>query len=177
MTANITNRFGSVLEMPLISRIRRNHGLEHATLNLLAKRQSGKAMGGHSDHRGFWILGELSTEEVTAAVNEALDRLRNGESSLAVHPNCGTNFATSGILAGSMAGISMMGAGERARDKIERLPMAITLATLALIVSRPLGLLLQQRVTTSGNPGGLEVVKILVQPRGNLMVHRIVTRG
>jgi hypothetical protein len=177
MTENISKQFLSLLDLPLISRVRRNHGLEHATLNLLSQKYPRRSMAGHSDFKGFWVLGNVSTEDVQATVEEALSRLRNGEHDLAVHPNCGTNFATAGVLAGSAAALSMFGAGKRVREKLERVPLAITMATLSLIAAQPLGLLVQERITTSGYPDGLEVVEIIPTRRGKLNAHRVITRG
>ncbi len=149
-----------LLETPILSRIRRNHGLEHATLHVLARRFPNLPMAGHSTASGFRLLGDLPSDAVQEAVDEALRRMRAGEHHLAVHPNCGTNFATAGVLAGLSAGVAMLGAGARRRDQLERLPMAAVFATLSLIVGLPLGLRLQERVTTSGHPGELQVVEI-----------------
>ena len=106
---------------------------------MLAERHPGRPLAGHSDLGGFWIIGDLSVEELASAIQEARARLESGESKLAVHPNCGTNFATSGVLAGLAAAVVMFGVGKRARDNLDRLPLAILVATLALIVSQPLG--------------------------------------
>ncbi len=166
-----------VLEIPFISRIRRNHGLEHATLHTLATRLPNATLAGHSDTGGFWIIGEVSTEVLRSAVQEAIDRLRSGEDGLAVHPNCGTNFVTAGVLAGMAGAMAMMGSGKHIRDKLGRLPFAAMLATTALIIAQPLGLLLQARVTTSGIPGSLEVTDITQRKQRHLTIHRIHTRG
>ena len=165
------------LESSLISRVRRNHGLEHATLHILAERHSGRPLAGHSDWRGFWIVGDLETADLQTAVNEALLRLNSGESQLAIHPFCGTNFVTAGVLAGGAAALAMFGTGRRLQDKLERLPLAMSLATLALIFAQPLGMTLQRQVTTSGAPGGLRVVSILPKARGSVKTHRIITEG
>ena len=167
----------SVLENPVVSRLRRNHGLEHATLHVLSQRKSQRSLAGHSNLKGFWIIGNVDTDEMRSAVDEAMSRLKNGEQELAVHPNCGTNFATAGVLVGGLAALAMFGAGRRFRDKLERIPLAMTLATLALMVAQPLGLLLQGKVTTSPHPGGLEVVDIIPTRRGKLTAHRVVTQG
>lgn len=167
----------SVLENPVISRIRRNHGLEHATLHVLSQRHPGLPLAGHSDMRGFWILGDVSTEEVQSAVHEAMQRMVAGENNLAVHPNCGTNFVTSGILASLAAFVAMFGAGRRFRDRLERLPLMASMATIALIVSQPLGLLLQERVTTSSDVSTLQVTQILPSQRKSMKVHHVLTRG
>lgn len=54
--------------------------------------------------------------------------------------------------------------------------MAISLATLALMVAQPVGLALQAQVTTTGDPGTLEVVEVKTSQRGRLQAHRVVTR-
>ncbi len=169
--------WSTLLDTPLISRVRRNHGLEHASMHILARRFPGRSFSGHSDARGFWLIGDVSTEEVRAAVQEALVRLRAGETTLAVHPNCGTNFVTSGILAALAAFLALLGGGRRLRDHLERLPLAITLVILALIMANPLGLVLQREVTASGEPGALWVVSIVSRRRGRVMTHRILTAG
>jgi hypothetical protein len=167
----------NVLEYPPVARVRRNHGLEHATLHVLAERHPGQPLAGHSDLSGFWIVGDLPVEELDTAIQEARSRLCSGESKLAVHPNCGTNFAVSGVLAGLAAGLAMFGAGKRVRANLDRLPLAILMATLALIVSQPLGLLVQEQVTTSADPGRLRVVEIKTRLQGKLKAHRVVTEG
>ena len=134
-------------------------------------------LAGHSDLGGFWIIGDLSVEELASAIQVARARLESGESKLAVHPNCGTNIATSGVLAGLAAAVVMFGVGKRARDNLDRLPLAILVATLALIVSQPLGLQLQEHVTTSAVLGRLRVVEIIPRLQGKVKAHRVVTEG
>ncbi len=164
-------------EMPIISRVQRNHGLEHATLHVLSQRYPRRSLAGHADTRGFWVMGDVPIEDVYEAVEEALDRLRKGEKHLAVHRNCGTNLVTSGVLAGLAAGIAMFGVGKSIRDKLERLPFAMFVATFALIFSQPLGFFLQERVTTSAEPGNLQVVEIVASRKGRMKAHRITTRN
>lgn len=177
MADSLSDMFLSLLNVDPLSRVRRNHGLEHATLHVLTKNKPRRSLAGHSDLRGYWIVGDVSTEELQAAVIEALQRLQDGEHELAVHPNCGTNIATAGFMAGGAASLGMFGSGQRLRDKLERIPLAITLATLALVLAQPLGLLLQERITTSGTPGSLRVVEIIPRERGRVKAHRIVTEG
>ena len=166
-----------ILELPMISHIRRNHGLEHATLHTLAPKLPHTMLMGHSDVGGFWIVGEVSSEMLHASVQEAIARLRSGEHQLAVHPNCGTNYVTAGALAGLAGAASMLGSGRRLQDKLARLPFAAALATIALLIAQPLGLLLQARVTTCGDPGSLEVISITHRRQGRMTIHRIQTRG
>ena len=167
----------SILDSPPISRIRRNHGLEHATIHMLSGRNPARSIAGHSDTGGFWMLGDVDTEELASAATEALARMRAGEHHLAVHPNCGTNFVTYGMAAGSAALLANVGVGGRFRDKLERLPLAVLFATVALILAQPLGTRIQQRVTTSGHPGDLQIVEIVKSMRGRMVAHRVVTQG
>jgi len=166
----------SLLDFPPLSRIRRNHGLEHATIHILARKSAHTPMAGHSDTGGFWLLGELDTDLVRASAAEALQRMKNGEHKLAVHPNCGTNFVTAGM-AGGLAGAAAMFGARKWTDQVMRLPLAITLATLALIFSQPFGFLIQEHVTTSGRPGALEIVDVVPTRRGRFTAHRVITRG
>jgi hypothetical protein len=161
----------------MFSRIRRNHGLEHATLNVLARSYPSTSLAGHSDFNGFWIIGNVPQEALASAAAEALARLRAGERYLAIHPGCGTNYATSGVLAGSAAALAMLGAGKRKRDWLERLPLATMLATLALIVSQPLGMAVQANLTTSGEPGDLRITQIKQSRQGRFPAFRILTQG
>jgi hypothetical protein len=172
-----TKSFETSIGYQALSRIRRNHGLEHATLHILSEHFPRTSMAGHSNTTGFWLLGDIPTETVQSGVEEALNRLRAGEKHLAIHPNCGTNFVVSGTIAGLAGALAIFGAGKSWRDKVERLPLAATLATLGLIVAQPLGLLVQERITTSGEPGDLEIVQIVPSPRGRIMAHHIITRG
>ncbi|HSO27742.1 MAG TPA: DUF6391 domain-containing protein, partial [Anaerolineales bacterium] len=160
-----------------VARIRRNHGLEHATLHILAEQMVNKPLAGHSDLGGFWIIGDVSTEVLRSAIDEALSRMQAGEEELAVHPNCGTNFVTAGTLAGAAAMAALFGAGRRTRDKLERLPLAASLATFGLMLAQPAGSFLQKHVTTSGIPGSLEVVAVTPTRRGRFQAHRVETRG
>ncbi len=175
MDRNLGDIFQGLVNHPVISRIRRNHGLEHATLHVLSQSLPGRSLAGHSDAGGFWLLGEVSTEELRQAVEKARQRMLAGEESLAIHPNCGTNFVTAGFLAASAAMLAMLGAGSGRRDRLERFPLAVSLATMALIAAQPLGLLAQQHITTSGQPGDLRVVEIIPTRRGKVRAHRVLT--
>jgi len=173
----ITNALNSLLELPTVSRVRRNHGLEHATLHILSQKFPRKVMAGHSTSSGFRLMADLPLEDVQEAVDEALARLRAGEENLAVHPNCGTNFVTAGTFAGLAGASAMLGVKRRPQDVLERLVLAAGLATVALIAAQPLGMLLQARVTTSGQPGELAVESISKTQQGGMTVYFVRTRG
>jgi hypothetical protein len=167
----------SILDLKPLSRIRRNHGLEHATIHMLSKKHPEIPIGGLSSTHGFTIVGDIPTEEVAEAAIEALKKLRAGHKELALHPNCGTNFAVSGAIVGLAAWVSMLGADKKISQKLERLPLVMALATLALILARPLGPAIQQNITTSGVPAGLELERVETSVRAGLRLHRVLTKG
>lgn len=165
-----------VLDWGPFSQVRRNHALEHATLQVLTEKNPHLRMAGYSDPRGFWLVGEIDTAQVEQSAEEALNRLRGGEANLAIHPNCGTNLVTTGFLAGGFAWLGMLGSGRRTQDKIERLPMIISLVTLAILMAQPLGPYLQAHVTTSAETRGMEIVRVERRQRGDVPLHRVLTR-
>jgi hypothetical protein len=160
----------------MLSRIRRNHGLEHATLNILAASHPGTSFAGHSDAGGFWILGQISSKELADTALLALEKLSSGQESLAIHKNCGTNLLASGFLAGLAGAAGLIGAGDRPRDKIERVPAITALSVMALILAKPLGPALQKLVTTSGKPGTLKITSIRPHVINGVPAHRVSTQ-
>ena len=68
----------TILDLRVLSRIRRNHGLEHATINILLQRFPFRRLAGYSFPGGFFILGDLLTEDLRDAVVQALARMNNG---------------------------------------------------------------------------------------------------
>ena len=167
----------SLLDFFPISRTRRNHGLEHATMKVLNNKIPSRNLGGVSSPQGFTIIGDVSAEEVADAAIEALKRLRAGEADLAIHPNCGTNFAVPGAFAGLAAWLGTLGSGKRFKEKLERLPLMIVLATAALVLTYPLGPKVQERFTISGDPQGLELERVETTIRGGVKMHHVTTRG
>jgi hypothetical protein len=167
----------SLLNFLPISRTRRNHGLEHATLNILSKRFPNLRLAGISSPRGYTIIGDVTAEDVAEAAIEALKRLRAGESELSQHPNCGTNFAIPGAFAGLAGWLATLGTDKSFKSKLERLPLVIVMASLALVLTYPLGPIIQRRFTTSGDPQGLELERVETFIRGGLRMNHVSTRG
>lgn len=163
-------------DSPLIARIRRNHGLEHATIHILTRRNDNLSLVGHSDWNGFTLYGLVDTAEVKYAASEALRRLRQGESGLAVHPRCGTVLATTGLLTALAAflAISLDGNPHR-RFRWSSIPAAVLATTGAAILAQPLGLVLQKKYAISGHPGNLEIKRISVKPDARVITHRVDT--
>ena len=167
-----------------VRRIRRNHGLEHATVHMMSKHSKDlKIHGGRAVLDGFFIYGTATTEEIHVAVTEAIDRMRKGEHHLAIHPNCGTGLVTTGLMTTAATLLGSIGANANWAERLGRLPTMLVLSVLAVILSQPTGLSLQKHITTLGEVGDLEVVQISRQEmrlpftRNAMTVHRIWTRA
>jgi hypothetical protein len=171
----------TLLDLPLISRVRRNHALEHATIQVLIERLHDLKLVGRSSLWGFYIYGEVPTEAVLSAAQEGLQRLRAGQWQMAIHPNCGTNLAVAGVLAGLGTFLALGGLSSN-RDKsfgerLARLPLAFTAATLGIILARPLGPIVQARVTTQADVGDMRIVGVMQETKAGIVVHHVRTGG
>src|SRR5579864_1660103 len=83
--------------------VKQNHALEHATIVLLSKKYPNVRFAGVSSALGFFVFGEVSTEAILPAAQEALALLRSTHPELAIHERCGTNLAVAGVLTGLAA--------------------------------------------------------------------------
>ena len=172
-----------------LNRIRRNHGLEHATIHVLTEGRKRFSAQGNSDHRGFHlnIYGDVTEDEVGAAVAEAHRRLNAGERGLAVHPNCGTVLVTTAALATVAAQAALaveIWRGPRSGrvqtlSLVNALPGAMVAVVGALIVGRPLGIHLQERYTVDGDLRDLTVASVRQVPPSPVtrLFHLLLTGG
>jgi hypothetical protein len=176
-----------------VSRVRRNHALEHAAIHVLSKRLPGVRLIGRSSFWGYAIYGDAPTETVLEAAQEGLRQLRAGQREIAVHANCGTNLVVAGSLAGLGAFLALSAAwldrSEDAADNrarrllawITRLPLACAAATLGLLVGQPLGRALQTHVTTQADVGDMRITGITREEKAGLdkqrpiIVHHVHT--
>lgn len=162
------------LDLPPLRRTRRNHAIEHAAVHILSRRLPGRPMAGRSDAGGFVLLGDLPTDAVRDAVDEAIRRLPD-EPELAIHPYCGTNLVVGGLIAGAAATLaaSSLPLGRRGGG-LALLPRMLLAGTLASVFSQPLGPLAQRRWTTLPDVEGVRVRSITPALRGRLRLHRVV---
>ncbi|MGQ9522472.1 MAG: DUF6391 domain-containing protein [Anaerolineae bacterium] len=165
------------LDHPLIDRVRRNHALEHATIHILSRRYRDLHVMGRSTPKGFILYGDLPTDAVHEAVQEALERLRAGEYHLAVHPTCGTNAVAAGTLAGLGAFLVLSPRRRSVAEWLGRLPTVILLTTLGFIMGQRLGLALQASLTTNPRVENLRVVAVIREERGPMVIHHVYTEG
>ena len=185
---NTTRSLPALLALPLISRVRRNHALEHATMQILSERYRHLRLVARSSLWGFYIYGDVPTEGVLAAAQEGLRRLKAGQRHMAIHPNCGTNLVVAGTLAGLGAFLALGGLSTRNQvsrkpsaksgfllERLARLPFACTVAMLGIILAQPLGTALQAHVTTQADVGDLHIVSVTRERKTGILVHHVRT--
>lgn len=171
----------------VLDHIRRNHALEHATINLLSLRHPDAHIVGFSGRFGFVIYSTIALEEVISAVREGLKGLRAGASQLAIHTNCGTNLVVTASLT-TLATLIGMGdilfSGKDKSNRLrrrwgwmlaERLPQTVLLNVVALFLAGPIGRWIQSHVTTKAEVGDLDVISFVTDIRGGMRRVRVYT--
>ncbi len=142
---NILEQFAQ--QVTLGRAVRENHALEHATIVLLNKRYPEARLSGVSFAPGFFVFGEVPTASILPVAEQALARLRGDEPEMAIHERCGTNLAVAGML----TGLSAMTVAKM-RKPYNTFNNVVLASTAALVLARPLGLLVQRYITTA-TPG------------------------
>jgi hypothetical protein len=168
--------FEEYVSQPL-SRLRRNHALEHATMHVLSQHHQDLRMVGRSTPQGFILYGDLPTQDIVQAAREGMERLRRGESELAVHPSCGTNFVAAGLLSGVSVFAALTPRRRDWKEWLNRLPLAIVLATLGLMLGQRLGAKIQSRVTTDAEIGDARIAGVTREEHGSMVLHRVRIEG
>lgn len=146
------NSFYNIITIPwqiakiaVDSRVRKNHSLEHATINVLEQRY-GRTLqvGGLAYSNGFTLSGpDLPPyHEVLDAVREGHSRMTSGQWNLAIHPRCGTSMAAANFLFSLVFLIILFSS-----HKMSFLNILIALL-LANLLSNPFGRILQRFFTT-----------------------------
>ncbi len=142
-------------QMLLGSAVKQNHALEHATIVLLSKKYPEARLAGISSALGFFVFGDLPTEAILPAAEEALGLLRSTQPDLAIHERCGTNLAVAGML----TGLSAM-AVSKMRRPFNTANNVILASTAALVLARPLGLAVQRYFTTQTPNSSMVIEKV-----------------
>lgn len=131
--------------------LRRNHALEHATINVLEERFGPSQLAGLARPDGFLIFGPVSPALVLDAAWEGLRRLQRGERRLAIHPRCGTTLVASQLVLAITFLATLL-----VFRQLSLLPFIVGL-TAALLLGPRLSPLLQRWVTTDANVASLTI--------------------
>ncbi|MEC4802835.1 MAG: DUF6391 domain-containing protein [Jaaginema sp. PMC 1079.18] len=145
--------------------LRQVHALEHGTVWMLGeiahrgttqKLSDNESLGGLSTDRGFYLYGSVPKIHLVRAVRQALERFRQGEWDLAVHPRCGTNLSVAMMLT---TGLAMGTSWLLPKEPISQLASFGIAAAMASQISPDLGSWVQRHLTTA-IPFNLEVKDI-----------------
>lgn len=132
-------------------RLRKNHALEHATINVIEERFGPSRLAGLAEAGGFTIQGGAPPDVVATAAEEALRRLKSGERRLAIHARCGTSLVAAQLVMALVFIAALILLSE-----LSWLPFLAGL--LAAIVLGPrISLLLQRFVTTDARVEKLRI--------------------
>ena len=149
--------------------IRWNHAIEHGTIHVLSRMMPYVSMAGRSNGRGFYIYGDIPTNILQEAAQEAIDRITGGEHQLAIHPNCGTNMISSAVLAAG--GTMLATTSTKRRGLTEQVPAGVLGALIGVVLGQVVGLRLQAKVTTSTSFQNARIVKIQRRQVGKRVYH------
>ena len=149
----------NIIPAKVLAHIRKNHAMEHASIHVLTRSMPGVSFAGYSFIKGFWILGKADLQNVQKGVEMAYARLKNGERQLAVHPNCGTNLAVTGLCTAAAAMISLKFEPDDDSD-FSRFSALTTAGLFGALAGRPLGPKIQQHITTDADVSDLSIVSI-----------------
>ncbi len=159
------------MSMNIITAVRRNHALEHATIAVLMSRLGPSIrLMGRAAPDGFHVVGNVSEESVADAAREGLARLKSGDHSLAVSPLCGTNLAAAGLLAGIGALLAM-----RRNRGWGGLHEVVLATTVGVVLGQPLGRRVQKHLTTSPEVEGMRIVGVTCTKRGKYTSYKVKT--
>lgn len=143
----------------ILSHIRKNHAMEHATITLLSEAMPRVSFSGYSFIKGFWIMGKAELQDVQKAAEMAHARLINGERKLAIHPGCGTNIAVTGLCTAAAAMLTTLGESDD-DTPMERFSAFTTAGMIGALAGRPLGPKVQKHITTDPDVRNLSIVSI-----------------
>ncbi len=153
-------------------KVRRNHALEHGTINVIEEKYGIPMMSGLASEEGFTVNGPVSGELALGAAREALERLRRGERRLAVHERCGTTIVAVNTLMSVVFILLLLFTG------------SLSIFTVILALGAPwllgphAGRYAQVYMTTATDVEGVEIVGIERRSRWTrVMGMRVMTPG
>ncbi len=135
-------------------RLRANHALEHATINVIEEHYGPLNIAGLGQENGFIIQGPVDPYTVEEAARAGLARLQRGEKDLAIHRRCGTSMLAANLVASVLVIFLLWKMGHFGF-------FYILLALVGAQFMGPhLGRVLQKFLTTSTKVAGFEIVSV-----------------
>lgn len=142
---------GQIYGIATNPRLRRNHALEHATINVIEERYGRRMLTGLARNNGFVVWGAVDPFVVEEAARTGLTRLKRGETWLAIHDRCGTSIATANLIS-SIAFLALL----FQLGYLSPLSVLVAMA-VASMVGPIVGRYVQQYFTTSADVADFEI--------------------
>ena len=144
-----------IVQIATDKRVRQNHALEHATVNVIEEKWGEQKISGLAAKNGFTLMGDLPPHNIIlTAAKIGLSRMKAGETNLAIHKRCGTSAAAANLLFAIVFLWVLFSS-----DYISMFSI-IMVFILANLLSRPLGTLLQKYFTTTSDVQDIEIAGI-----------------
>ncbi len=149
----------SLLWIALNKRIRQNHALEHATVNVIEEKLGKSHLAGYAVKDGFRIRGtsDVSPELIMQAARIGHARMKSGENDLAIHTRCGSSLLITNLLFSLLVVAMFVG--------MRFFNIYLLIAALIAInaLGKPLGILTQKYITTSSDVSTIVITHLDVK--------------
>ncbi|MBM7623309.1 DUF6391 domain-containing protein [Sporohalobacter salinus] len=140
-----------IIKIAVNPKLRRNHALEHATINVLEESYGHQHLSGLAKENGFLIQGAINPIVLQQAAEEGLHRLKAGETDLVIHDRCGTSLMMGNLISALIFFGLLLSTGN----------FTIIYVLIAVIFSRLLGPTIgkyaQKLLTTSPDVEGMVI--------------------
>ncbi len=153
---------GQIYKIATNKKLRKNHSVEHAAVNILEKQYGYRNLAGYAEEDGFYIMGARYPEQVLEAAKLGLDALKSGRNDLAIHKRCGTSITAANLIS-SLLFLILLFATKT--FSIFNIIIALIFANLA---GPWLGVYLQKHLTTYTDVKDLEIKGVRWAERSQL---------
>jgi len=133
--------------------LKRNHALEHATINILEEKYGIKNLNGLAVEEGFYISWTYDPMYVLETAKEGLHYLNQGHRELAIHKRCGTIALGANIVAVIFFIIFLILWGFN-------LFTLISPVIIGILIGKPVGIFLQRYFTTDTHVENIEILGV-----------------
>ena len=141
-----------IYKIAINPKLRKNHSMEHATINVLEKEFGYRNLAGYAEEDGFYIMGIQNTAFVEEAAVKGLKLMKQGKNELAIHKRCGTSMTVANFLSAIIFFILLIYSGY---FSIINMIIAIILDNL---MGPTLGQIVQKKFTTSPEVNEMEII-------------------
>jgi hypothetical protein len=148
---------GQLVRVAFNQNLRKNHALEHATINVIEERFGPQQLSGYATEDGFYLYGIVDPNILEAAARAGHGRLLAGERELVVHRRCGTTIAAANFIS-SVAFLSLLWA-----TRYFTFFNVVIALVMANLIGPLLGTILQQHVTTAWDVRDREIAGVEYQ--------------